>query len=280
MSHKKRQIKKIISYVLSFILSLCIAALLFLVGIKIGVFNSSIITSQLNKTNYYSELSDTMYDNAADLLRPTGLPEEVLEGVIDDNRMYIDAKNSIEAAFRGKEYTADTSYLEDAFKTNIQNYIEENNLEANEETEEGLQTLTAQIVEEYNSLIEFPFVDYYIKYQAMYNKIFVYGIIIMLILILIICVALISMQHWAHRGVRYISYGVLAAAIMVCVAPLCIKISGVYKGLNISPRNMYNLLVAVIDQDINVFLYLAAFAGVIFGMCMGIIHMLKNRAQM
>ena len=277
--HRKRLIKKIISYILSFILSLCITALLFLLGIKAGVFNSSVITGQLNKTNYYAELSDTLYENIADALMPTGLPEEVLDGVIDGDRMYIDAKNSIEAAFLGKEYTADTSYLEDAFRANIESYIVEDNVEATDETEEGVQTLVDEITEEYNSLIEFPFVEYFIKYQAAYNDIFAYGVIIMLVLILIICAALIAMQHWAHRGVRYISYGVLAAAVMTGAAPLYIKLSGAYKSLNISPRYLYNLLVAIIEQDIDVFLYLAAGAIVIFGMCMGIIHMLKKRAQ-
>lgn len=279
MGHKKRLAKKVISYILSFILSLCITGLLLLVGVKAGVFNSSVFISQLNKTNYYYELSDTLYENAADLLRPTGLPEEVLAGVIDEDKMYIDAKNSIEAAFQGRDYTADTSYIAEAFKSNINNYIEKNNLESNSETEEGISKLTEQITDEYNSLIEFPFVEYYIEYQSAYNGIFLYGIGIMAVLILIICIALVAMQHWAHRGVRYISYGVLASAIMTGALPLYIKVSGAYKAANISPRYLYNLLVAVIEQDINVFLYLAAGAAVIFAMCLGIIHGLKNRAQ-
>jgi hypothetical protein len=276
---RKKRIKHIISLILSFLLSLSGTAFLVLIGCKAGIFNSSIIMSQLNKTDYYAHIGDALYEDAADLIRPSGLPESVLEDVIDENKVYIDAKNSIDAAMSGKTYEADGSFLKENFSANIEAYIEENDIQANDETEAGLEELSEEIVGEYNDLLEFPFAKYYIKYQAVYDRIFWPAVISLAVFMIIICIVLVAMQHWAHRGVRYISYAALASALMTGGVPLAVRLSGIYERLNISPSYLYHLLMGVIEADIDIFLYLAAAALLAFAVCLGVIRMLKNRAM-
>lgn len=278
-SHRrKRRIRRLVSLILSFLLALCITSFLVLVGCKVGVFNTSVLLSQLNKTNYYENISNAIRENVGDIVRPTGLPESVLEGVIDDDRVYLDAKATIEASLENKKYQVDMTYLEQTFTKNIDAYIRRENKLSNASTQAGLKKLLNEIKEEYIRLLDFPFIKYFVKYQAMYEKIFLPAAAGLLVVIIILCFVLIKMQRWAHRGIRYISYATLASAIMTGILPLIIQLSGAYKRINISPKYLYNLLMGVISSDLAVFLYLSL--GCIFAFAgeMAAIKILKERA--
>lgn len=278
-SHKRRRrMRHLVSLILSFLLALCITSFLVLVGCKVGIFNTSVLLSQLNKTNYYENISNAIRENVGDIIRPTGLPDSVLEGVIDDDRVYLDVKATIEASLENKEYHADMTYLEQTFTNNIDAYIKKEHKLSNASTQAGLKKLLNEIKAEYIRLLDFPFIKYFVKYQAMYDKIFLPAAGGLLVVIIVLCFALIKMQRWAHRGIRYISYATLASVIMTGILPLIIQLSGAYKRINISPKYLYNLLVGVISSDMTVFLYLSLGCILAFAGEMAAIKILKDRA--
>lgn len=274
---KKKTMKHWVSIGLSFVFALCLSSLIALISIEAGVFNYSVFMNQLNKTNYYRNISNAIRENAEDILRPTGLPSEILDDVIVDNRIYLDAKNCIEAQLSEKEYVLDTSDMKEQFKKNIYNYIEKSKLEVGKETESGIDKLFTDISNEYIRLLEFPFIKYLTKYKAQYEKVFWPAVIILAIVCAGLCFAIIKMHSWVHRGLRYISYGTLASAFITGIIPGVLVVTNIYKRLSISPKYLYALLVGVIQADLMVFVYMAVALAIIFAAMLMVINMLKKR---
>lgn len=278
-SKKEKNIRIVVSLVLSFILALCITAIIVLTAFKMSFFNASSVIGEFNKTNYYYSVWDSVYEKACNTIRPSGLPEEVLDGVFDKNVVYMESKNYIEAQIKQQDYTVNTTVIENKIKDNISSYIKKNNIETTKETDRGISDITGEIIKDYESALKFPFAAQYVKYMNMYNKVFAPLCAVLVILCIIICFVLVSMQHWAHRGIRYISYALLSSGIMGFLAPAVIRISGAYERLNVTPLRLYNLVVAVIESNLNMLMYLSCAAFVLFGLSLGAINTLKQRAS-
>ena len=93
----------------------------------------------------------------------------------------------------------------------------------------------------------------------MYNKFFIILIVILLVLAVVDIVITIKDHHYVHRGLRYVTYATLAAAIMTGVLPLFLFIQGRYKHLNIKPVYFYNMFVDVINKSLYSFMAVSVF---------------------
>lgn len=265
-SHKQKNImKQAVAFVFSFLLTLCFASCLVLIGCELGIFNGRIIVSQLEKTDYYTNVRVAIEENAAELLLPSGLPESIMEGVIDAEEVRHDTENAVRMSLKGQGYKADTRGLEERFRQNIQTYIEENDIALSEETEAGIEQLFKSVKKEYERCMDFPFIKYFVRYRTVFHKLFVPATALFVIMSVVICALLLRLQRWRHRGMRYINYATLAAGWMIGVMAMIPLASKVYTRINVSPKYMYDLLVGVVRMDLLVFLYLFLFTIAIFG---------------
>jgi hypothetical protein len=202
----------------------------------------------------------------------------VLEGVITMDRVYIGAKNRIEAAIKGKSITQDTKELQDTLHENIIRYAQEHNLEVGLEQEKDIAMLSESVVKEFEKMMDFPFVTYYAKYKRMYQQIFWIAIVTLVSLSGAMSAILLSMYRFKHQGLRYVAYSMMSAVLMVIIVPFILLITRTYSKLNISPKYFYNFLVSYLKWDIEVFLYLGAIGLLIFaGLVLLIREMKKQR---
>lgn len=280
LSRKKRNmLKNIVGLVFAFLLTLCFTTIMLLIGCRLGIFNDAIIRKQLEKTDYYDSVHQAIYDNSAELLLPSGLPEDVLDGVISKEKVKKDSENTVTMGLKGEGYIPDTTELEERFTENINKYIEENNIKANSETEEGIKKVSEQINKEYKRCMKFPFIRYYAKYQTLFNKIFLPALLLFIVMSALICIILVRMQRWPHRGVRYISYATLASVLMMAVPVIVLIATNVHARINISPKYLYDLLVGVIETDMGVMLATSFVGIVFFGVELYLISRLKYNAE-
>lgn len=275
----KKIMKQVVALVFSFLLTLCFTSCLFLIGCEAGIFNDRIILSQLDKTAYYASVNDAIRENVSELLLPSGLPDTILDGVIDEDEVRHDTKNAVQMSLKGQGYKADTRGLEARFKQNIQTYIEENAIVIGEETEEGIEQLLAAIKKEYERCMDFPFTKYFVRYQAAFHKFLIPALALFVVMSVFICMILIRMQRWRHRGMRYISYATLASALMVGIPTLVLLFSKVYTRVNVSPKYLYDLMVGVVKTDLIVFLMLFLLAVVAFGLELWLITRMRHKAE-
>lgn len=103
------------------------------------------------------------------------------------------------------------------------------------------------------------YINYYVSFRNMYNKFFIILIVILLVLAVVDIVITIKDHHYVHRGLRYVTYATLAAAIMTGVLPLFLFIQGRYKHLNIKPVYFYNMFVDVINKSLYSFMAVSVF---------------------
>ena len=280
LSHKYRNMMKhIAGLVFSFLLTLCIASFLLLLGCKIGVFNDAIILKQLEKTEYYENVRQAIYDNSVELLLPSGLPDTVLDGVINEEQVRYDSESTVHMGLKGEGYLPDMAQLEECFASNIEKYIQENNIAVGDDTEEGMAQLLEEIKKEYRRCMKFPFISYFVKYKAVFNRIFIPALVLFVVLIALICVILIRMQRWPHRGMRYISYATLAAVLMVGSPIAALVATGVHKRINVSPKYLYDLVVGILGTDLMVFLAVACVGMMIFGVELFVISRMRYKAE-
>lgn len=280
MAHKqKKEIRSGVSLALSFLLALCMTSFMLILGCRIGIFNANVLMNQLDKTSYYDNVSAAIYENAVNLLRPSGLPETVMDNVIENDRVHQDVRAVIKAELSGREHVVDLSYVEQTFLENINSYMETENISPGDETDEGIQNLLGEIKKEYIRCLKFPFVKYFVRYQTAFEKIYLPSMCLLAILAGTLCAMLIKLQRWAHRGIRYIFYATAATGLMIGVIPTAIWLDGSYERLNISPQYLYEVIVGIIRADTGIFAYIAAGCFVLAAMELILIGIMKKRAM-
>ncbi len=279
IKHKKRQrLRNGLSLTLAFILAMLMLCISVLFGVYVGVFNEDVILTQLNKSGYYEKVRDTIEDNLVSDLLPTGLPwQKILMNVVTLERVYIDAKQNIEAALHENVSTINESEIEATLKNNMEEYIANNKVEKTKEVNEGISELSTTLTKEYIRLLQFPFVKYFIKYKGIYEKLIKLFVPIILLLIAVIIITLIKMQYYKHRALRYIAYSCTAASIMLFLIPAYLLLSGIYRNIHIAPLYFYNFIVSYLRWDIIIFLYIGAFwLAVLSGLLISIFYLKKR----
>lgn len=257
--HKKsnRFLKKFISIIFSFILAVLFTAMSIVIGIYIGFLNENRIIDGLNYKDYYKGVENTFYENAKDISTPIGLPESVLEGIVESEKIHSDVKNYVTSSVNGKTYVISTEEIRNRLAENVRNYFAQQNMEMSPEQEETIPEYTKLIADEYEQTVKVPFVNYFAQAKNLIRKIMLVVVPVCLVLTAVIVFMLVRMRKWKHRSIRYIVYSTLSAALMVALPGIAVLCNGFYKKINISSDYLYYALVRYITNGLWVFVYLA-----------------------
>lgn len=277
--HKKKRKYYPVSVILSFILSMLIAILGYLAGASIGVFNSNIIIDSAEKENYYNNVYNKIVDKTVDLGKPMMLGESVFEGVYDYSKLCDDINGTYLAMANNESYDVDTSGIRDIIDTNIHNYAKEQNIAIGDEQAETIDLFIAELEQNYKSSMEIPFVTYYVSVRSMYRKYFLMISAVVLVLLVIGVIITLRTHTYIYRSLRYVTYAVLAAALMTGVPMLFLYIQGRYKDLGIKPEYMYNMYVDVINKSLLTFVGVAVVYVVIAALLIVLTVKLKNKSK-
>ena len=85
------------------------------------------------------------------------------------------------------------------------------------------------------------------------------GMIVCGIAIVVCAVILIKMRHYKHRGIRYITYSLIAVALTFAIPSTIALISQSYKKLQIKPIYLNNLLTEYVYNNLLIILLISAF---------------------
>ena len=277
---KKRKHRKgrfIISSILSFLLSILLTVATVALAIRAGFINESRILDGLNYKDYYSGVEAQFYQDAKDLSTPMGLPENVLDGIVDSDTIHEDVRGYVSAAFQGKQYTFHTDELEQSLTDHIYRYFQEQGWQLTQEQLTTIPEYTEMISDKYVEDLKVPLVNHFDKINRNYTKIMVLGITGCLILSAVIIFVLIRMYRWKHRAIRFVIYSTLAAAIMTAVPAVVVLVSGFYKRISIEMEYMYHAVVQYITNGFMVFIYMScAWVAVSVGLLLFIRYLKKN----
>lgn len=253
----RRLMRHGLSCILSFLLSLDLFVLFFVLSLQYGVFQTQTLYKAIDNSNYYNQLHETITKQANKVLTVSGIPESVLENVFTLDQISSDARESIDNGLAGTEQTLDLTEMRQTFRDNILSYAKENHI--SKVDEDSVNDLIDNILVEYEKVVSFPMASYFTKYQDIYQKYYQILLPLTLIVALIIGIVLIRMQHWKHRALRYLAYAISGATILLSLVPIYGYATRFYDKIQLSPSYLRDVIAQFIQCSLNTFL------GVIFG---------------
>lgn len=253
---KNRKLRFVISSILSFCLAIFMTTATLLVGIKIGFLSENSVLTGMSKKDYYKGAKENFYQDAKDYTIPVGLPVEVVDDIVDSETVYEDIKGYVTASVKGMEFVFDTEELQNRLTENIYDYFREENLEMNEEQIVTVPKYTQMIADIYVDNMEVEFVELLGKVNKTLGKVVLYAVAGCIAVSAVVCVMLVKMQRWPHRGVRYIVYSSITTVIFVLTPAIVGGIGQSNMKPNIAQENLYYAAMNYFTGALKIFVYL------------------------
>lgn len=251
------KLRKIVSFVLAFLLSLSLLGITALGAIKNGLFSTKTILKLMDE-EYCTAVRQETEDALSDYTIPTGIDTWVVENVVTVSDVTTDVKGYIYAAFSGNEYKPNTTMMEERIKANVVKFFEENSAELDDDTEEIIDTFIDELDVIYTLGIELKTINTVVKANDIFSKFYMPTLIGLLVLSLILGILCVKIHHYPHRGVRYLAYAAGGTALMSFIFPTVLIASGRYKNLMFEPEHFYRLAVNYIHGFLMQFIWAAA----------------------
>lgn len=251
-------IKRVLTVVLAFFLSIVIFVMSVCVVAKATVFNKSFIMNCMDKCGYFSDLDHEIKQSLTDLGYASGLDEDFSESIFDEVFLKEQTDKYLDAYYSGESTVVDTVDFEQKFSTALDNYISDKNIDPDTVNSNSRYVLTKNAAEIFKNNIKIPMfttiANYFYKAQFGLTVI----IISSAVLTVLIAVTMLLLNKWRHRFYRNLSYGCLGATLAVLIIPVAGYISGFASKVNFTQRSAYNLFVTTVNQCLAGFLLAAA----------------------
>ena len=147
--------KKLISYILTFLLVIVLIALVLIACIKEKVLNIDNILQIFDNVNFYENTYKTLNENFSNYIEQSGLDESVIKDIITVEDIKTEIRNCIESIYNNTKYTINKEDIEKRLNENINNYLEENHRKLNSSEENAVSTFVSKISSVYASEV-FP----------------------------------------------------------------------------------------------------------------------------
>ena len=152
------QSKKIISNILLFLETLFLF-LVIILSVSATAFNGKNIIKKMNKSNYYEKLYNETLENMQYITRKSGFSSKIINDTFNVEDVKRDTNKYVESIFNDKKIEVDIESLKENVETNLEKYIEENNLKINETKKtEYINKITVtykneiRLMKEYNNI--------------------------------------------------------------------------------------------------------------------------------
>ena len=251
------KLRKIISFVLSFLLSLSLLGVTALGCVKNGLFSTKTILRLMDE-EYCTAVRKETEDALSDYTIPTGIDTSVVEGVVTVSDVTTDVKGYIYAAFAGNDYSPNTTLMDERIKANVVKFFEENSAELDQDTDEIIDKFIAELDAVYTASIELRIINAVVKANKVFSRFYMPSLIALLVLSLILGTLCVKIHHYPHRGLRYVAYAVGGTSLMSLIFPTILLASGKYKNLMFEPEHFYKLAINYIRGFLMQFIWAAA----------------------
>lgn len=280
MSKETKKIaRNFLSSVLAFFLTILLTVGTICVSVYVGFFMKGRILDGLNYKDYYARVENFFYQNAKDMTIPSGLPTEVIDGIVDSQTIHDDVKGYVLAALEGKAYEFHTDSLKENLTDNVYAYFEKENIQVSELQEETIPQYVQSISDKYEEDLKVPLITYISKAKRIYTKVLIAVMTGVILLGGAIVIALFRMYRWKHRGLRYIVYSTIATAVMVAAPAFAAHATGFYKRIGINAKHLYNAFVAYVENGINMLFYMAIGWVIVTCVLLFLISILKKNGR-
>lgn len=141
---------EIIRYIVAILIGLALIGIFGINLAKKTVLNKEYVYERLENANYYEMLYDYTYEHFTYYIYQSGFDESILKDIVSLDKIKADTGVIVENAYEEKEDTIETNTIKEKLEANIQNYLKEKNLKAEQKS---LDDFAKIIINVYNGAI-------------------------------------------------------------------------------------------------------------------------------
>lgn len=243
MDNKKS--RKTVSYIISLLLTIFISIFIVITITNFTIMNPKFLIDKMNENNFFQQAVVNLNADIQQETQSTGFPIEMFENYINEESTSELMENYILNAFEGGSTTIDTSNLETKLETDINNYLESENIIINSEEQTAISILKTNIINYYQTYLTIPYLDLIINIINNYHSIYYIIAVILIILIIISSFILYRLYNHYRPRRRYFAYSLISSGLITFTLPAIIYFGKFVDKISLSPRYIYDFITSV-----------------------------------
>lgn len=257
-------VKKSISLILAFILSVLIAVISVVVIVKVTFLDESFLRKQITASQYSENLIKDLEKSFTSYGIVSGFDSEFFKQVLQSDAVKTDIYHEVSFLYGSGTKRASKKEFSEKLSDIIIKDVQARGFEVDESVKAALIYLSDTCTEDYMSSIEIPFMSSAKEIITKLNNLTAYAISLLVILIFVVVLIIYFLNSWKRRKLRYYIYSVAGAFLMLFIPAIFVSSSNKIELIGISSRASYYLLVNYLRDVLGMFFFFAAVLGVIW----------------
>lgn len=278
-SRKKKIIRNVVCTIFSFLLMVSLSVLLGSAALYFGFFNKEMTLSKINESDYYTKVYAELMDNLKLILTSKELPDNLLDEVITEKKVYINGKQYINNSLDNKDTVLQTEELTKELTKLLEDYYQEKQVKLDDMVKTDISSTVNAIVSEYSRMTRFQFVSYIRQYKQIAGNVLRWLLPVMAVLAIALIILMLCVVKYRHRGVRFIAISFFAAGGLSLILPVYGLATKWYNHLDISPPYYAGFLSEYFKLSTLAFFYVGCISLVIGLLLLLIVRLLKNQLK-
>ena len=268
--------KKVISYILSFILVLMLLSLCLLAILKSTILNEEYLISKLEEANYYERMNGEIIEQFKNYTIQSGLSDDVLENLFTEDKLKQDINNVINSIYTGEALEISTSEIRENLKENILAEVEKEGKTVDFEDEAMVEYLKA-IESAYESQVSYS-TSTINSIGSTFEKIISLAKTaqtILVTVIVVVAILLIAINIKVIFGLNYIAISGMASGLFILVSRIMLEHSTDLKNImviNQATSNVIQLIINDVLTKITIIGVILLVIGLVFSVIYVLLH--------
>lgn len=268
--------KKVISYILSFILVLMLLSLCLLAILKSTILNEEYLISKLEEANYYERMNGEIIEQFKNYTIQSGLSDDVLENLFTEDKLKQDINNVINSIYTGEALEISTSEIRENLKENILAEVEKEGKTVDFEDEAMVEYLKA-IESAYESQVSYS-TSTINSIGSTFEKIISLAKTaqtILVTVIVVVAILLIAINIKVIFGLNYIAISGMASGLFILVSRIMLEHSTDLKYImviNQATSNVIQLIINDVLTKITIIGVILLVIGLVFSVIYNLLH--------
>lgn len=266
-------IKKIISYLLTFVLIVLLVVSVAITIVSKTILSEKYILGVLDKNNYYTEMYHEILESFKDNTIQSGLDETILDGVMTEEQVKKDIQSLIHYLYTGTKMSIDTEGVKTRLQEKINQVIQENNKKVNSSEQQEIDIYVNTIANIYSDGIAYA-EKYIPTIQSVLSKIQnTLTRVQMIPYVAIIVVAILLLAINKKESLKYFSIASISTGILFIILKIIESSTMRIQNILILNKAFSNVLINAIQNIMFIFL----FVGIIFSIIGIILSLIANK---
>ncbi|OTP12320.1 hypothetical protein A5844_000552 [Enterococcus sp. 10A9_DIV0425] len=253
---KQKFMQKASRWVLTFICSLSLFAGMTLLVLKTTLFNQQFMEEAMQESNYVETITTEINERISDLGRGSNIPAEVLADTVPRAYVQKNVSHYIRSIYTDIPFLIEgTEEVKEKIQQKVEDYAKEKNYEITAQTQQSIDNLKNSAAQSFSDYIEIPYLLVYGKQVMGYSKTLTLMIFFSLTVTALMIIALIAIDtRFFHRALRYLSYAIGGAGLMLLALPLFVYLSKMIERIGINSKSLYHFLTTYLTDFIVTFI--------------------------